>query len=155
MKKFLTYLTLIILIVLQTTLFPHLRIMGVIPNLVLVFAGLTGYPNPGAAQLNDDALDAEELLDHCAEFFRHFFYAAGLAGRICVGFAVLLSLENLETLFIGCVDFLHCFGAAAVVRMCGKCCGAVCLAELVESVNIVKHNVYLHFVFGVWCFPLL
>ena len=38
MKKFLTYLTLIILIVLQTTLFPHLRIMGVIPNLVLVFA---------------------------------------------------------------------------------------------------------------------
>ena len=37
MKKFLTYLTLIILTVMQTTLFPHLRIMGVIPNLVLVF----------------------------------------------------------------------------------------------------------------------
>lgn len=37
MKKFLTYLTLIILVVMQTTLFPHLRIMGIIPNLVLVF----------------------------------------------------------------------------------------------------------------------
>lgn len=37
MKKALTYLTLIILAVLQTTLFPHLHIMGVIPNLILVF----------------------------------------------------------------------------------------------------------------------
>lgn len=37
MKKLLTYLTLIILTVLQTTLFPHLRVMNVMPNLVLVF----------------------------------------------------------------------------------------------------------------------
>ncbi len=37
MKNIFTYLTLIILLVLQTTIFRHLEVLHIIPNLVLVF----------------------------------------------------------------------------------------------------------------------
>ena len=112
-------------------------------DFVFVGAGFSGNPNPRAAQLNDDTINFQQGFEDGAELFRRLVHAAGFAGRISVGTAVLLIFELVKPDFLGRVYGLHRFGVSAVVGMCLHGGGAVCFAEFVKAGDLFKHCVYI------------
>lgn len=107
-------------------------------ELVLVGFGVATDPEPGAAKLNFQAVQAKKQVKDLTELFGGLGGGLGFAGGVGLSLGVVLALEDLKELVVLVIYLLHGLGAAATVWVVLHGQTAIGLLELVQGLDVGK-----------------